>query len=131
MWGQFGTLKFGFWTINSSKFIYLLASLVFHQIKKLGSKQLPEDVLLILLQNIKDRGKKLNKFFQLFCAFNSQAILSNIKNLFVIQTFHAAQYNNNKKKPNQKMGRSKYTFLQWRHTDSQKAHKKMLNIANC
>lgn len=112
MWGQFGTLKFGFWTINSSKFIYLLASLVFHQIKKLGSKQLPEDVLLILLQNIKDRGKKLNKFFQLFCAFNSQAILSNIKNLFVIQTFHAAQYNNNKKKPNQKMGRSKYTFLQ-------------------
>lgn len=104
MWGQFWTLKFGFWTINSSKFIYLLASLVFHQIKKLGSKQLPEDVLLILLQNIKDRGKKLNKFFQLFCAFNSQAILSNIKNLFVIQTFHASQYNNNKKKAQSKDG---------------------------
>ena len=130
MWGQFWTLKFGFWTINSSKFIYLLASPFFHQIKKLGSKQLPEDVLLILLQNIKDRGKKLNKFFQPFCAFNSQAILSNIKNLFVLQTFHAAQHNN-KKKPNQKMGRSKNTFLRWRHADSQKAHKKMLNIANC
>ena len=41
----------------------------------------------------------MNKFFQLFCAFNSQAILSNIKILFVIQTFHAAQYNNNNKSP--------------------------------
>ena len=34
-------------------------------------------------------------------------------------------------KPNQKMGRrSKKTFLQRRHTDSQKAHEKMLNIAD-
>ena len=35
------------------------------------------------------------------------------------------------KQPNQKRGRrSKYTFLQRRHTDGQKAHEKMLNIAN-
>ena len=35
------------------------------------------------------------------------------------------------KQPNQKMGRrSKQTFLQRRHTGGQKAHEKMLNIAN-
>ena len=31
---------------------------------------------------------------------------------------------------NQKMGRSKQTFFQRRHTDGQKAHEKMLNITN-
>ena len=37
------------------------------------------------------------------------------------------QLNNKKtKQPNQKMGRSKQTFLQRRHTDGQKAHEKML-----
>ena len=43
------------------------------------------------------------------------------------------QLNNNKKikQPNHKMGRRpKQTFLQRRHTDDQKAHEKMLNIAN-
>ena len=35
-----------------------------------------------------------------------------------------------KKQPNQKMRRSKLTFLQRRHTDGQKAHEKMLNITN-
>ena len=36
-----------------------------------------------------------------------------------------------KQKPNQKMGgRPKETFLQRRHTDSQQAHEKMLNIIN-
>ena len=42
------------------------------------------------------------------------------------------QLNNKKKKqPNQKMGRrSKYTSVQRRHIDSQKAREKLLNIAN-
>ena len=45
-----------------------------------------------------------------------------------IQTGHTAQY---KKNSIQKMDRrSKQTFLQRRHTDGQKAHKKMFNIAN-
>ena len=34
------------------------------------------------------------------------------------------------KQPNQKMRRSKYTFVQRRHTDSQKACEKLLNITN-
>ena len=47
-----------------------------------------------------------------------------------IQIAHAAQYKANKQ-PNHKMGRrSKQTFLQRRPTDGQKAHEKMLNIAN-
>ena len=38
---------------------------------------------------------------------------------------------NNKKEPNQKMGRRpKQTFLQRRHTEGQQEHEKMLNIMN-
>ena len=41
------------------------------------------------------------------------------------------QLNIRKTKPNQKVGkRPKQTFLQRRHTDGQKAHEKMFNIAN-
>ena len=44
-----------------------------------------------------------------------------------IQTAHAAQY----KKKNQKMGRrSKQIFLQRRHANGQKAHKRTFNIFN-
>ena len=51
-------------------------------------------------------------------------------NLQNIQTVHATQYQKTKQ-PNQKMGRrSKYIFLQRRHTDGQKAHEKILNIIN-
>ena len=51
-------------------------------------------------------------------------------NLQKIQIAHASQYQKNKQR-NQKMGRRpKQTFLQIRHTDGQKAHKKMLNITN-
>ena len=47
-----------------------------------------------------------------------------------IQTAHIAQYQKNQQS-NEKMGRrSKYTFLQRRHTDGQEAHEKMLDIAN-
>ena len=47
-----------------------------------------------------------------------------------LQIAHAALYQKNKD-PNQKTGRRcKLTFLQRRHTDGQKAHEKMLNIAN-
>ena len=35
---------------------------------------------------------------------------------------------NKTKQPNQKIGRSKQTFLQRRHTDGQKSHEKMPNI---
>ena len=42
-------------------------------------------------------------------------------------------HNNKKtKKINQKLGRrSKYTFLQIRHTNGQQGHEKMPNISNC
>ena len=47
-----------------------------------------------------------------------------------IQTAHIAQYQKNQQS-NEKMGRrSKYTFLQRRHTDGQEAHEKVLNITN-
>ena len=45
------------------------------------------------------------------------------KELIFIQTPPAAQ-------PHQKMGRSKETILQRRHTDSQKTHEKMFDITN-
>ena len=44
-------------------------------------------------------------------------------------TVYTAQHIKNKKKS--KNDRSKQTFLQRRHTDGQKAHEKMFNIANC
>ena len=51
-------------------------------------------------------------------------------NLQNTQTAHKTQQQTTNQ-PNQKMGRrSKHTFLQRRHTDGQKAHEKMLNIAN-
>ena len=37
---------------------------------------------------------------------------------------------NKTKQPDQKIGRSKYMFLQRRHTDGQKSHEKMLSMAN-
>ena len=47
-----------------------------------------------------------------------------------IQTAPIAPYRKNKQ-PNKKMGqRPKQTFFQRRHIDDQKAHEKMLNIAN-
>ena len=49
-------------------------------------------------------------------------------NLQNIQAARAAQYQKNKL-PNQKMGqRTKWTFLQRRHTDGSQTHEKMLNI---
>ena len=51
-------------------------------------------------------------------------------NLKDIQATPPAQLQKNKR-PNQKMGqRTKQTFLQGRHTDSQKTHEKMLNITH-
>ena len=46
-----------------------------------------------------------------------------------IQAAHAAQYRKNKR-PNQKMDqRTKQTFLQRRHADGYRIHKKMLNVS--
>ena len=61
----------------------------------------------------------------IFKRINGQRI--NLQNL---QAAHAAQYQKNKQ-PNPKMSRRpKQTFLQWRYTDGQEAHEKMLNITN-
>ena len=51
-------------------------------------------------------------------------------NLQNIPLAHATHYQKNKQ-PSQKVGRrSKYTFLQRRHTDGQEAHEKTFNITN-
>ena len=45
---------------KSSQLSHLLVSQLFYQTKEPVSKQLPKDVLLILFQNIEDKGKKLS-----------------------------------------------------------------------
>ena len=59
------------------------------------------------------------------CKRSNQQVI----NLQNIQIAHAALYQKTKQ-PNQKMVRSKQTFLQRRQIDGQKAHEKMLNITN-
>ena len=50
--------------------------------------------------------------------------------LQILQIGHPAQYQNTKQL-NQNMGRRpKQKFLQRKHTNAQKAHKKMINITN-
>ena len=58
-----------------------------------------------------------------------QPIGINCQNMQIVR---AAQYQKQtNKQSNQKVGgRSKWTFLQRRHTDGQEVHKKLLNITN-
>ena len=71
-------------------------------------------------------------FDQVVCFFNDTATTE----IYTLSLHDALpilsqQLNIKNKQPNQKMGRiPKQTFLQRRHTDGQKAHEKMLNIAN-
>ena len=75
--------------------------------------------------NHKQNKKMIHTMWENICNQSNQQGI-NLQNTW---TVHAIQYKSKNKQPNQNIAkRPKQTFLQRKHTDSEKEHEKMLNV---